>query len=134
MTHYIIRGNPELVIACHWRHQPTLHSTTTVITTITRCFQPIHQVLNLVWCIRQIVSSAVQISNARTTANVSPRIQNSTIRRLLMLNSAKPELSRECLLLKCLPKPSFADMSCVAATCRRHVFGHVADTRKCRVG
>ena len=43
-------------------------------------------------------------------------------------------LSRECLLLKCLPKPSFADMSCVAATCRRHVFGHVADTRKCRVG
>ena len=43
-------------------------------------------------------------------------------------------LSRECLLLKCLPKPSFEDMSCVAATCRRHVFGHVADTRKCRVG
>ena len=43
-------------------------------------------------------------------------------------------LSRECLLLKCLPKPSFEDMSCIAATCRRHVFGHVADTRKCRVG
>ena len=39
-------------------------------------------------------------------------------------SNCKNQLSRECLLLKCLPKPSFADMSCVAATClwscRRH--------------
>ena len=44
------------------------------------------------------------------------------------------ELSRECLRLRCLPEPSFADMSYVAATCRRHVFAHVADTATLHVG
>jgi hypothetical protein len=45
-----------------------------------------------------------------------------------------PFLSRECLRLRCLPEPSFADMSYVAATCRRHVFAHVADTATLHVG
>ena len=44
------------------------------------------------------------------------------------------DLSRECLRLRCLPEPSFADMSYVAATCRRHVFAHVADTATLHVG
>ena len=39
-------------------------------------------------------------------------------------------LSRECRILSCLPKPSFADMACRVGDMSA---GHVADTRKCCV-
>jgi hypothetical protein len=42
--------------------------------------------------------------------------------------------SRECLFVSCCPEPSFADMACRVATCRRHVFGHVADSATLHVG
>jgi hypothetical protein len=43
-------------------------------------------------------------------------------------------LGRECLNLSCLPKPSFADMLCCVATCRRHIFSHVGDSATLHVG
>jgi hypothetical protein len=52
----------------------------------------------------------------------------------LLLEQFNNELSRECLFVSCRPEPSFADMACRVATCRRHVFGHVADSATLHVG
>ena len=73
-----------------------------------------------------INSGLVDLHRARQDAAMLTR----HLRENILSSGSKltPTLSRECLLLKCLPKPSFEDMSCVAATCRRHVFGHVAET------
>jgi hypothetical protein len=66
-------------------------------------------------------------------------ITEPTYPRQIKSNIVQPHvLSRECLNLSCLPKPSFADMACrvgdMSATCRGHVFGHVADSATLHVG